>query len=81
MAPLMLRLNEYGIKLPMSGKPLQQYADRLFEREAFKTSLSAIEKRIHRSLIISQPVILEQALSLYDFKSTLPDTCTIRLDM
>ena len=44
MAPLMLRLNEYGIKLPMSGKPLQQYADRLFEREAFKTSLSAIEK-------------------------------------
>lgn len=43
MAPLMLRLSEYGIKLPMSGKPLQQYADRLFEREAFKTSLSAIE--------------------------------------
>ena len=43
MAPLMLRLNEYGIKLPMSGKPLQQYADRLFEREAFKTSLSGIE--------------------------------------
>jgi len=43
MAPLMLRLNEYGIKLPMSGKPLQQYADHLFEREAFKTSLSGLE--------------------------------------
>jgi stringent starvation protein A len=44
MAPLMLRLNQYGIKLPMSGKPLQQYADRLFERQAFKTSMSEVEK-------------------------------------
>jgi stringent starvation protein A len=44
MAPLLLRLNEYGIKLPMSGKPLQQYANRLFERESFKVSLSAAEK-------------------------------------
>lgn len=44
MAPLMWRLSEYGMKMPMSAKPLQQYADRLFEREAFKTSLSAIEQ-------------------------------------
>jgi stringent starvation protein A len=44
MAPLMWRLSQYGIKLPLSGKPLQQYADRLFERQAFQTSLSDIEK-------------------------------------
>ena len=47
LAPLMWRLTQYGIKLPMSGKPLQQYADRLFEREAFNTSLSAVEKEYH----------------------------------
>ena len=44
MAPLLWRLSLYGIKLPMSAKPLQQYADRLFERDAFKTSLSPVEK-------------------------------------
>ena len=44
MAPLMWRLTQYGMKMPMSAKPLQQYADRLFEREAFKTSLSEVEK-------------------------------------
>ncbi len=44
VGPLMWRLDEYGIKLPMSCKPLQEYADRLFERDAFQTSLSAIEK-------------------------------------
>ena len=47
LAPLMWRLTQYGIKLPMSGKPLQQYADRLFERQAFRTSLSAVEKEYH----------------------------------
>ena len=47
IAPLMWRLTKYGIKLPMSGKPLQQYADRLFEREAFNASLSPVEKEFH----------------------------------
>ena len=47
LAPLMWRLTQYGIKLPISGKPLQQYADRLFERQAFNTSLSAVEKEYH----------------------------------
>jgi len=47
LAPLMWRLTQYGIKLPMSGKPLQQYADRLFERRAFNTSLSEVEKEYH----------------------------------
>jgi len=44
VGPLMWRLAEYSIKLPMSAKPLQEYAERLFEREAFQTSLSDIEK-------------------------------------
>ena len=48
MAPLLWRLGQYGIKLPMSAKPLQQYADKLFEREAFKTSLSLFEKEMNR---------------------------------
>jgi stringent starvation protein A len=44
VGPLMWRLSQYGIKLPMSAKPLQEYADRLFERGAFQTSLSVVEK-------------------------------------
>ena len=49
LAPLMWRLSTYGIKLPLSGKPLQQYADRLFERAAFKASLSELEKDYHEA--------------------------------
>ena len=40
-------LTKYGIKLPMSGKPLQEYSNRLFERQAFNTSLSTEEKEYH----------------------------------
>ena len=47
IAPLMWRLTRYGIMLPLSGKPLQQYADRLFERDAFKASLSTVEEEYH----------------------------------
>ncbi len=51
VGPLMWRLSQYGIKLPMSAKPLQEYADRLFEREAFQTSLSAVEKEYNEDLV------------------------------
>ena len=44
MAPLLWRLDEFGIKLPSSTKPMQQYAERLFEREAFQNSLSEAER-------------------------------------
>ena len=47
IAPLIWRLTQYGIKLPLSGKPLQEYANRLFERQAFNTSLSSEEKEYH----------------------------------
>ncbi len=46
MAPLLWRLPEYGVKLPVSARPLEQYADRLFERDAFQSSLSEAEKEI-----------------------------------
>ena len=49
IAPLMWRLTQYGIKLPLSGKPLQEYANRLFERQAFNASLSSEEKEYHVS--------------------------------
>lgn len=44
MAPLMWRLSQYGVKLPMSVRPLKKYANALFERRAFQTSLSEVEK-------------------------------------
>jgi stringent starvation protein A len=47
VGPLMWRLNQYGIKLPMSAKPLQEYAERIFERDAFQTSLSSAEKEFN----------------------------------
>ena len=46
MAPILWRLDTYGIKLPGASKPLQQYAERLFEREAFQSSLSEAEREI-----------------------------------
>ena len=46
MAPLLWRLEYFGIKLPASAKPLLKYADRLFEREAFKISMSEQEREL-----------------------------------
>lgn len=47
MGPLLWRLNLYGIKLPSSAKPLVKYSERLFERDAFKQSLSDREKEMN----------------------------------
>lgn len=47
MAPLLWRLDTYGIKLPSSAKPLAKYSERLFERHAFKISLSDAEKEMN----------------------------------
>ncbi len=47
MAPVLWRLDEYGIKLPGATKPLQEYAERLFEREAFQASLTELEREIY----------------------------------
>ena len=47
MAPLLWRLDYYGIKLPASAKPLAQYAQRLFQRDAFRASLSEQEREMN----------------------------------
>ena len=46
MAPLLWRLPSYGLKLGTSAKPLLKYGDKLFDRPAFRNSLSAIEQEI-----------------------------------
>lgn len=44
LAPLLWRLPHYGIKLSAQAKPLMKYAEAIFAREAFKSSLSAVER-------------------------------------
>lgn len=44
MAPLLWRLNAYSIRLPTSAKSLRKYAELLFSREAFQSSLSEPER-------------------------------------
>ena len=46
LAPMLWRLPFYKIKLPASAKPLLQYGDRLFEREAFEASLTEPEREM-----------------------------------
>ena len=46
MAPLLWRLDYYGIKLPASAKVINEYASSLFERETFKSSLSQLEREM-----------------------------------
>jgi len=46
LAPLLWRLPFYRISLPRQAKPLLQYAERLFEREAFDASLSDAEREM-----------------------------------
>jgi len=46
MAPLLWRLDYYGIKLPASAKVINEYAKRLFERDTFKASLSQHEREM-----------------------------------
>ena len=47
MAPLLWRLDHYGVKLPASAKIINEYARRIFERETFKSSLSQREREMH----------------------------------
>jgi len=46
LSPLLWRLDHYGIKLPASAKAINDYARRMFERDAFKLSLSGWEREI-----------------------------------
>jgi len=46
LAPLLWRLPYYKVSLPRQAKPILQYAERLFEREAFEASLSDVEREM-----------------------------------
>ena len=46
LAPLLWRLDHYGIELPRQAKPILDYAERLFARKAFKLSLTEVEKEM-----------------------------------
>ncbi|MGI9229105.1 MAG: glutathione S-transferase N-terminal domain-containing protein [Gammaproteobacteria bacterium] len=46
LAPLLWRLEYYGVKLPPSAKPLSNYASKLFERNSFVQSLSDDEREL-----------------------------------
>jgi RNA polymerase-associated protein len=44
IAPLLWRLDHYGISLPKTCAPIMKYAERLFSRPAFIDALTASEK-------------------------------------
>ena len=48
MAPLLWRLEVYGIELPRSAAPLLKYAERLFCRQSFIDSMTPAEKVMRR---------------------------------
>ena len=45
-APLLWRLNHYGIKLGAQGKPIVKYAEAMFARPGFQASLSPVEREM-----------------------------------
>ncbi len=48
LAPLLWRLDHYGITLPKTAAPLQKYAERVFSRPAFIEALTPSEKVMRR---------------------------------
>ena len=48
IAPLLWRLDHYGIQLPKQAAPLLKYAERLFSRPAFIEALTASEKAMRK---------------------------------
>jgi stringent starvation protein A len=48
IAPLLWRLDYYGVKLPKQASPLLKYAERLFSRPPFIEALTASEKAMRR---------------------------------
>lgn len=46
LAPLLWRLPEIDIKIPTKAKAINEYADRMFNRESFQMSLSEAEREL-----------------------------------
>src|SRR6185295_19251094 len=47
LAPILWRLDHYGIELPRQAKPVLDYAERLFARKSFRLSLTEAERSLH----------------------------------
>jgi len=47
VAPILWRLEHFGVDLPAQAKPIKQYADRIFARPSFRESLSEDELEMH----------------------------------
>jgi stringent starvation protein A len=48
VAPLLWRLDHYGIELPRNAAPIQKYAERIFSRPAYIEALTPSEKVMRR---------------------------------
>jgi len=48
VAPLLWRLEHYGIELPRAAAPLMKYAERIFSRQGFIDALTPSEKVMRR---------------------------------
>jgi RNA polymerase-associated protein len=48
IAPLLWRLNHYGIELPKSAAPLMKYGERIFSRQGYIDALTPSEKAMRR---------------------------------
>jgi RNA polymerase-associated protein len=48
LAPLLWRLDHYGIDLPKTAAPLMKYAERIFSRPAYIEALTPSEKVMRR---------------------------------
>ena len=46
LTPILWRLSHYKVKLPASAKPLLQYGERMFQRDAFEASLTEGEREL-----------------------------------
>lgn len=47
IAPLLWRLPHFGIELPNTAKPIKEYANRIFARKSFQSSLSDLEQELN----------------------------------
>lgn len=48
IAPLLWRLDHYGIELPKTAAPLMKYAERIFSRQGFIDALTPSEKAMRK---------------------------------
>ncbi len=49
IAPLLWRLEDLGVQITPEMKPLEEYAERIFERESYQASLTESERELHET--------------------------------